>query len=222
MNKYKKIIDTLKIMYPDARCELIHENPYELLIATILSAQSTDKRVNMTTKELFKVANTPQKMVELGEEKLKEYIRSIGFYNTKSKNIISASRDIITKFNSKVPETMEELTSLAGVGRKTANVVMSNCFGVPAIAVDTHVFRLAHRLGFSNDDNILQVEYDLQKKIAKKDWTLAHHMLIFHGRYTCKAKRPMCSVCDLRNYCNYYKDLTKMSSDRRNKDDKKK
>ena len=117
MNKYKKIIDTLKIMYPDARCELIHENPYELLIATILSAQSTDKRVNMTTKELFKVANTPQKMVELGEEKLKEYIRSIGFYNTKSKNIILASKDIIQKFDGKVPDNMKDLTSLAGVGR---------------------------------------------------------------------------------------------------------
>lgn len=219
MNKYRKIIDILKQMYPDARCELIHENPYELLIATILSAQSTDKRVNIATKELFKVANTPQKMIELGEERLKEYIRSIGFYNAKSKNIISASRDIITKFDSKVPETMEELTSLAGVGRKTANVVMSNCFGVPAIAVDTHVFRLAHRLGFSNDDNILQVEYDLQKKIAKKDWTLAHHMLIFHGRYTCKAQRPMCSVCNLSSYCNYYKDLTKVSSDRRKKNE---
>lgn len=205
MTKYKKIIDMLKQIYPDAKCELEHNSPYELLIATILSAQSTDKRVNMVTKELFKVADTPQKMVDLGEEKLKEYIKSIGFYNTKSKNIISASIDIIQNYDGKVPKTMEELTKLAGVGRKTANVVMSNCFGVPAIAVDTHVFRLAHRLGFSDSENILEVEYDLQKKISKKDWTLAHHLLIFHGRYTCKAQRPQCDICNLKNCCSYYK-----------------
>ena len=164
MNKYKIIIDTLKTMYPDARCELDHNSPYELLIATILSAQSTDKRVNIVTKDLFKVANTAETMLALGEEKLKEYIRSIGFYNAKSKNIILASKDIIDKFDGEVPRDMKNLTSLAGVGRKTANVVMSNCFDVPAIAVDTHVFRLAHRLGFSNKKDVLQVEYDLQKK----------------------------------------------------------
>ena len=205
MNKYKIIIDTLKTMYPDARCELNHDSPYELLIATILSAQSTDKRVNIVTKDLFKVANTAEDMLALGEEKLKDYIRSIGFYNTKSKNIILASKDIIDKFDGEVPRDMKNLTSLAGVGRKTANVVMSNCFDVPAIAVDTHVFRLAHRLGFSNKKDVLQVEYDLQKKIAKKDWTYAHHLLIFHGRYRCKAQNPICTDCQLSDYCNYYK-----------------
>ena len=205
MNKYKIIIDTLKTMYPDARCELDHNSPYELLIATILSAQSTDKRVNIVTKDLFKVANTAETMLALGEEKLKEYIRSIGFYNAKSKNIILASKDIIDKFDGKVPRDMKDLTSLAGVGRKTANVVMSNCFDVPAIAVDTHVFRLAHRLGFSDKKDVLQVEYDLQKKIAKKDWTYAHHLLIFHGRYRCKAQNPICTDCQLSDYCNYYK-----------------
>lgn len=205
MNKYKIIIDTLKTMYPDARCELKHDSPYELLIATILSAQSTDKRVNIVTKDLFKVANTAEDMLALGEEKLKEYIRSIGFYNAKSKNIILASKDIIDKFDGEVPRDMKNLTSLAGVGRKTANVVMSNCFDVPAIAVDTHVFRLAHRLGFSNKKDVLQVEYDLQKKIAKKDWTYAHHLLIFHGRYRCKAQNPSCTDCQLSDYCNYYK-----------------
>ena len=205
MNKYKIIIDTLKTMYPDARCELKHDSPYELLIATILSAQSTDKRVNIVTKDLFKVANTAEDMLALGEEKLKEYIRSIGFYNAKSKNIILASKDIIDKFDGEVPRDMKNLTSLAGVGRKTANVVMSNCFDVPAIAVDTHVFRLAHRLGFSNKKDVLQVEYDLQKKIAKKDWTYAHHLLIFHGRYRCKAQNPTCTDCQLSDYCNYYK-----------------
>jgi endonuclease III len=199
-------------MYPDATCELNHNTPYELLVATILSAQSTDKRVNIVTKDLFKVADTPEKMVSLGEEKLKEYIRTIGFFNTKSKNLISMSRDLIQKYNSKVPKTMEELTSLAGVGRKTANVVMSNCFKVPAIAVDTHVFRLAHRLGFSAQEDVYKVELDLQKKIAKKDWTLAHHMLIFHGRYTCKAKNPLCEKCNLKEYCLYYKNLLKKKS----------
>ena len=212
MNKYKAIIEILKEMYPDATCELNHNTPYELLVATILSAQSTDKRVNIVTKDLFKVADTPEKMVSLGEEKLKEYIRTIGFFNTKSKNLISMSRDLIQKYNSKVPKTMEELTSLAGVGRKTANVVMSNCFKVPAIAVDTHVFRLAHRLGFSAQEDVYKVELDLQKKIAKKDWTLAHHMLIFHGRYTCKAKNPLCEKCNLKEYCLYYKNLLKKKS----------
>ncbi|MGP1597611.1 endonuclease III [Peptoanaerobacter stomatis] len=212
MNKYKAIIEILKEMYPDATCELNHNTPYELLVATILSAQSTDKRVNIVTKDLFKVADTPEKMVSLGEEKLKEYIRTIGFFNTKSKNLISMSRDLIQKYNSKVPKTMEELTSLAGVGRKTANVVMSNCFKVPAIAVDTHVFRLAHRLGFSKEEDVYKVELDLQKKIAKKDWTLAHHMLIFHGRYTCKAKNPLCEKCNLKEYCLYYKNILKKKS----------
>ncbi len=212
MNKYKAIIEILKEMYPDATCELNYNTPYELLVATILSAQSTDKRVNIVTKDLFKVADTPEKMVSLGEEKLKEYIRTIGFFNTKSKNLISMSRDLIQKYNSEVPKTMEELTSLAGVGRKTANVVMSNCFKVPAIAVDTHVFRLAHRLGFSAQEDVYKVEIDLQKKIAKKDWTLAHHMLIFHGRYTCKAKNPLCEECNLKEYCLYYKNILKKKS----------
>ena len=211
MNKYKQIIEILKKTYPDAKCELVHDNPYELLVATILSAQSTDKRVNIVTKELFKVANTPEKMVSLGEEKLKEYIKSIGFFNAKSKNLISMSNTLIDKFDSKVPDNMQDLTCLAGVGRKTANVVLSNCFGVPSIAVDTHVFRLSHRLGFSKKDDVLQVEYDLQKKIPKYEWSLAHHLLIFHGRYMCKAQRPDCLVCPLKPYCNYYKDISKSS-----------
>ena len=205
LSKYKQIIDILKQSYPDAKCELRHSSAYELLVATILSAQSTDKRVNIVTEQLFKIANTAETMVELGEDKLKEYIKSIGFYNTKSKNIISMSRDLINKYNCQVPRSLEELTSLAGVGRKTANVVMSNCFNIPAIAVDTHVFRLSHRLGFSKHEDVYKVELDLQKKIAKKDWTLAHHMLILHGRYCCKAQKPLCDKCNLINYCLYYK-----------------
>lgn len=209
MNKYKQIIEILKETYPDAKCELVHETPYELLVATILSAQSTDKRVNIVTKELFKIANTPEKMVALGEEKLKEYIKSIGFFNAKSKNLISMSNALIEKFNSMVPDNMQDLTSLSGVGRKTANVVLSNSFGVPSIAVDTHVFRLAHRLGFSKKDDVLQVEYDLQKKIPKYEWSLAHHLLIFHGRYMCKAQRPNCTACPVKECCTYYKTILK-------------
>nr|WP_308592749.1 endonuclease III [uncultured Criibacterium sp.] len=205
MTLYQKIINKLKQMYPEAHCELDFSSEYELLVATILSAQSTDKRVNIVTKELFKVANSPQKMLELGEEKLKEYIRTIGFYNAKSKNIIKMSEQLVEDFNSKAPSTMEELTTLAGVGRKTANVVLSNCFGVQAIAVDTHVFRLAHRLGFSDENDVYKVELDLNSKIKKSEWSLAHHLLIFHGRRVCKAKNPLCEQCGVNMYCRYYK-----------------
>lgn len=201
---YDEIIARLKTMYPDARCELEHKSAYELLVATILSAQSTDKRVNMVTGELFNVADTPQKMLDLGEEKLKDYIRSIGFYNNKSKNIISMSEKLLKEYGGEVPSTMQELTSLPGVGRKTANVVLSNCFSVPAMAVDTHVNRLAHRLGFSDEKDLKKVEQDLVDKIDRNDLTLAHHLLIFHGRRMCKARNPLCDGCDLQNLCRYY------------------
>lgn len=201
---YDEIIARLKTMYPDARCELEHKSAYELLVATILSAQSTDKRVNMVTGELFNVADTPQKMLDLGEEKLKDYIRSIGFYNNKSKNIISMSEKLLKEYGGEVPSTMQELTSLPGVGRKTANVVLSNCFSVPAMAVDTHVNRLAHRLGFSDEKDLKKVEQDLVDKIDRNDLTLAHHLLIFHGRRMCKARNPLCDGCDLQDLCRYY------------------
>lgn len=201
---YDEIIAKLKTMYPDARCELEHKSAYELLVATILSAQSTDKRVNMVTGELFNVADTPQKMLDLGEEKLKDYIRSIGFYNNKSKNIISMSEKLLKEYGGEVPSTMQELTSLPGVGRKTANVVLSNCFSVPAMAVDTHVNRLAHRLGFSDEKDLKKVEQDLVDKIDRNDLTLAHHLLIFHGRRMCKARNPLCDGCDLQDLCRYY------------------
>jgi DNA-(apurinic or apyrimidinic site) lyase (EC 4.2.99.18)/endonuclease III (EC 3.2.2.-) len=161
------------------KCELEYKTPYELLVATVLSAQSTDVRVNIVTKELFKNFNTPEKILKLGEEKLMEYIKSIGFYNVKSKNIIALSHLLIQNYDSQVPDEMDELLKLPGVGRKTANVVLSNCFGVPAIAVDTHVFRVSTRLGFSDKKDPLQVEQDLMKKISKKYWTDAHHAFIF-------------------------------------------
>ncbi|WP_347452088.1 endonuclease III [Acetoanaerobium noterae] len=205
MSKYNIIVKTLLDTYPDAKCELEYKTPYELLVATVLSAQSTDVRVNIVTKELFKNFNTPEKILKLGEEKLMEYIKSIGFYNVKSKNIIALSHLLIQNYDSQVPEQMDELIKLPGVGRKTANVVLSNCFGVPAIAVDTHVFRVSTRLGFSDKKDPLQVEQDLMKKISKKYWTDAHHAFIFHGRRICKARNPMCEICSVQSYCKFYK-----------------
>lgn len=205
MNKYNIIVKTLLDTYPDAKCELEYKTPYELLVATVLSAQSTDVRVNIVTKELFKNFNTPEKILKLGEEKLMEYIKSIGFYNVKSKNIIALSHLLIQNYDSQVPDEMDELLKLPGVGRKTANVVLSNCFGVPAIAVDTHVFRVSTRLGFSDKKDPLQVEQDLMKKISKKYWTDAHHAFIFHGRRICKARNPICELCSVQSYCKFYK-----------------
>lgn len=205
MSKYNIIVKTLLDTYPDAKCELEYQTPYELLVATVLSAQSTDVRVNIVTKELFKNYNTPEKILKLGEEKLMEYIKSIGFYNVKSKNIIALSHLLIQNYDSQVPDEMDELLKLPGVGRKTANVVLSNCFGVPAIAVDTHVFRVSTRLGFSDKKDPLQVEQDLMKKISKKYWTDAHHAFIFHGRRICKARNPICELCSVQSYCKFYK-----------------
>lgn len=205
MSKYNIIVKTLLDTYPDAKCELEYKTPYELLVATVLSAQSTDVRVNIVTKELFKNYNTPEKILKLGEEKLMEYIKSIGFYNVKSKNIIALSHLLIQNYDSQVPDEMDELLKLPGVGRKTANVVLSNCFGVPAIAVDTHVFRVSTRLGFSDKKDPLQVEQDLMKKISKKYWTDAHHAFIFHGRRICKARNPICDLCSVQSYCKFYK-----------------
>ena len=205
MSKYNIIVKTLLDTYPDAKCELEYKTPYELLVATVLSAQSTDVRVNIVTKELFKNYNTPEKILKLGEEKLMEYIKSIGFYNVKSKNIIALSHLLIQNYDSQVPDEMDELLKLPGVGRKTANVVLSNCFGVPTIAVDTHVFRVSTRLGFSDKKDPLQVEQDLMKKISKKYWTDAHHAFIFHGRRICKARNPICELCSVQSYCKFYK-----------------
>lgn len=203
MTRKAQMIERLKQTYPDAACELNHTSAYELLVATILSAQSTDKRVNIVTGELFQKYNTPQEIVRLGEVELGQRIKTIGFYNTKSKNIIAMSRMLLEEYGGEVPGTMEELLRLPGVGRKTANVVLSNVFGVPAFAVDTHVFRLSHRLGLSKGKTPDEVEQDLMKKIPKKDWMLMHHLLIFHGRRTCKAQRPLCSECTIEDLCKY-------------------
>lgn len=210
--KKENIEKTLKVLsetYPNAKCALEFKSPYELLVSTILSAQCTDVRVNQVTEELYKEYNTPEKMISLTEEELGEKIRSCGFYKNKSKNILGATRDIIQKHGGEVPKTMEELIELPGVGRKTANVVLSNAFGVPAIAVDTHVFRVSNRLGISKGDTPDQVEKGLMENVPREMWSDTHHYLIWHGRQICKARKPQCEICPLAPYCEYFNEEVK-------------
>jgi len=199
----KKIVDILKDAYPDAKCELNYETPLQLLIATILSAQTTDKKVNEVTKDLFKEYPDLDAFLTLTNEELEQRIKQIGLYRNKSKNLILMFRQVKEKFNGEVPRTMEEIMSLAGAGRKTANVVLSNAFNVPSIAVDTHVFRVSNRLDLAKSENVLQVEMQLQEEIPKKEWSLMHHLLIFHGRRCCIARNPKCIQCPLSNLCKY-------------------
>lgn len=201
----KKIVEILKETYPDAQCELNYKTPFQLLVATILSAQTTDKKVNEVTESLFRDYPDVDSFLKLTNDELEERIKQIGLYRNKSKNLILMVRQLKENFNGEVPNTMEGITSLAGAGRKTANVVLSNAFGVPSIAVDTHVFRVSNRLGIVDSDNVLEVEKQLQKELPKKEWTLMHHMLIFHGRRCCTARSPKCSECPLNMVCTYYK-----------------
>lgn len=199
----KKIIEILKETYPDAKCELNYETPLQLLVATILSAQTTDKKVNEVTESLFKDYPDLDAFLTITNDELEERIKQIGLYRNKAKNLIMMFNQVKEKFNGEVPQTMEGITSLAGAGRKTANVVLSNAFGVPSIAVDTHVFRVSNRLGLANSENVLEVEKQLQKELPKKEWSLMHHMLIFHGRRCCTARNPKCSECPLNKECKY-------------------
>ncbi|MDR2526547.1 MAG: endonuclease III [Rickettsiales bacterium] len=185
--------------------ELEYENNYTLLIATLLSAQSTDKKVNEVTKKLFKVANTPQKMVELGEDELKKYVKTINYYITKSKNIIKLSRELIDKFDGNVPNTREYLEVLPGIGRKTANIVLNIAFKCPNIAVDTHVFRVSNRLGIVNAKNVKECEEQLLKITPKKYISLINNWFVLFGRYICKAKNPSCNECFLLKNCLFKK-----------------
>ncbi len=203
MSDINKILDILKKEYPDARPALNFTNPFELLVATILSAQCTDVRVNMVTEVLFKRCPDPASLAEIPQTELEDIIHSCGCYKNKAKNLRSMANDLITKFGGQVPSTIDELTSLAGCGRKTANVVMSNAFGIPAIAVDTHVFRVSNRLGLAHADDVLKTEQQLMMNIPKEDWSDAHHWLIFHGRRVCSARAPKCSLCALRELCPY-------------------
>ncbi|MBZ2174203.1 endonuclease III [Schnuerera sp. xch1] len=202
----KKVIDILLKLYPDARPELEYSNPFELLIATILSAQCTDVQVNKVTERLFKDYKTPEDYLKLTQQELGKKIKSCGFYKNKSKNILATCRLLIEKYDGKVPDTLEELIDLPGVGRKTANVVISNAFGKPAIGVDTHVFRVSNRIGLANSDKVLDTEKDLMNNIDKELWSKTHHLLIFHGRRICKARRPLCEKCPLTDYCLYFKE----------------
>lgn len=205
MNRHTRIVNILCEMYPDAECELVHESPFQLLVATILSAQSTDKRVNIVTRDLFQKYGTVEEMAAIEPEKLKEFIKSIGFYNSKGDNIIKTAKIIIEKYNSTVPDNMKALLELPGVGRKTANVVLSNAFGIPAFAVDTHVKRVTFRLGLTKNTDPDLIEEDITSKIPKYMYIKAHHAMIFHGRRMCKAQRPECENCRLKEDCSYFK-----------------
>lgn len=188
---------------PEPKTELEYRNPYTLLVAVVLSAQATDVGVNKATKALFKVADTPAKMVALGESRLRNYIRTIGLFNNKAKNVIALSRQLIEEHDSELPNDRQILETLPGVGRKTANVVLNNMFNQPTIAVDTHVFRVSNRTGLARGKTPLAVELGLEKAVPEK-WKLhAHHWLIFLGRYVCKARKPECPVCIVRDICAY-------------------
>ena len=203
MTRADEIFQILAQQYPDAHCELNYETDFQLLVAVILSAQCTDKRVNEVTKSLFKVASTPHQFAQMEQTELEKLIFSCGFYRNKAKNIISASRDIINKFDGQVPRNYDDLISLAGVGRKTANVVSAVCFNADAIAVDTHVFRTSNRLGLASGKTPFEVEKGLMQVVKEGDRAKAHHLLIFHGRYKCKSQSPLCEDCGLKKYCLY-------------------
>ncbi len=205
MSKCEEILDILEELYPDAAPALKFRSPYELLVAVILSAQCTDERVNRVTAELFREHNTPQTMLLLSQEALEKYIFSCGFYHNKAAHILSASRDILEKYAGEVPSTLEELRTLAGVGRKTANVVYAVAFHGDAIAVDTHVFRVANRLGLAHGKTPEQVEAGLCAVIPKERWSRAHHLLIFHGRRVCHSRRPDCEHCAVAPLCEWFR-----------------
>lgn len=204
MRPQKEILEIMRVFAkqnPNPQCELNFHNPYTLLVAVMLSAQSTDKGVNKATEKLFQIADTPQKMLALGEEKLKTHIKTIGLFNNKAKNIIAMSRQLINDFGGTVPEDRDTLTTLAGVGRKTANVVMNVWHHQPTLAVDTHVMRIAHRLDFSRGKTPLEIENDLMKVLPPEMVVNTNHWLVLFGRYICKAQKPLCSECPIYDYC---------------------
>ncbi len=202
------VLRGLAEQHPDAKPELDFTNPYELLVATILSAQCTDKQVNKVTPALFKAYPTPSDLASAEPEEIEPFIHSCGFYHNKAKNLVLACRDIRDRFGGEVPGEREGLESLAGVGRKTANVVLSNAFGVPAIAVDTHVFRVSNRIGLAKASSVEETERQLMKNIPEDNWSIAHHWLIFHGRRVCKAQRPLCDKCGIADLCAANKQKT--------------
>ena len=211
-DKTKKIFEILKRQNPHPTTELVYNSTFELLVAVALSAQSTDISVNKVTAKLFALANTPEKIIKLGIAKIEELTKSIGLYKNKTKNIIALSQILIKKYDGAVPDNFDALVTLPGVGRKTANVILNTVFHHPVIAVDTHVFRVSKRLGITDGDTPLAVENQLYQIIPDKFKHNAHHWLILHGRYICKAKNPKCSECPINKYCDYYKLHFKISN----------
>ncbi len=199
------VISLLEEIYPFANCELNHRSPFQLLIAVVLSAQTTDIRVNEVTEELFRQYPDLDAMLELDEERLSVIIRKIGMYRTKSKNVMALCRKLKNDFGGNIPETFAELVTLPGVGRKTANVVLSNAFGQQAIAVDTHVFRVSNRIGIVSGSDPLKTELALMQRLPKEKWTAMHHMLIWHGRRQCFARNPQCASCGINDFCMMFR-----------------
>jgi endonuclease-3 len=202
-DKRREIFERWRAADPHPKTELVYRTPYELLVSVVLSAQATDKSVNLATAKLFQVADTPEKIVKLGEAGLTEYIKTIGLFRMKAKNVIGLSRLLIEKHGGKIPETREELEGLPGVGRKTANVVLNVAFGQPTVAVDTHIFRVANRTGIAPGKDPLEVELKLVKFVPAEFMQHAHHWLILHGRYTCVARTPNCPDCLIRDLCDF-------------------
>ncbi len=199
----KEVLRILEDVYGHTKTALTYKTPFQLLVATMLAAQSTDKRVNMITPQLFAKHPTAHSMSQLSEEELREYIKSVGLYKSKAKNILQTSKILAEKYDGDIPSTREELVKLPGVGRKTANVVLSIAKNVPAIAVDTHVFRVSNRIGLANANNVLETEKQLMENIPREKWSQAHHWLIWHGRKICRARNPLCDQCPIAHLCAY-------------------
>ncbi len=207
----EKIFERIKLIYKDPKCELEFKTPFELLIAVVLSAQCTDKRVNETTKVLFNVANTPKQFVDMPQDILEKYIFSCGFYKNKALAIKNLSKDIVDKFAGNVPNNLDDLTKLSGVGIKTASVVLSLAYKIPALAVDTHVFRVSNRLGVATAKTPEEMYKILLKVVPKDFWIDYHYSLVLHGRYICKARNPKCGECGFKDLCQYYNNEVKKS-----------
>ncbi|HBC30051.1 MAG TPA: endonuclease III [Clostridiales bacterium] len=205
MTKAEKVYELLKIAYPDAKCGLDYNTPFQLLISTMLSAQATDKSVNKVTEELYMQYPDLDSFLTLSQEEIELKIKKIGLYKNKSKNIYNMLRVLKDKYNSEVPKNMDELMSLPGVGRKTASVVLTEAFNIPAFPVDTHIFRITRRIGLAKGNSADKVSDEMMKKLPKYKWHLMHHLLITHGRATCTAQSPKCAICNVNELCNYYK-----------------
>lgn len=201
--KLRKVVELLKKEFPDAKIRLNHSNPFELLVATILSAQCTDERVNIVTKNLFQKYKTPKDFATVNQEELEKLIFSTGYYKAKARHIIQSSKMIVKQFNGSVPNTMKDLLQLPGVGRKTANVILSHSFNTPGIVVDTHVNRITNRLGIVKTKNPLKIEFELMKLLPKENWVIFTHLMIAHGRKYCLSRKPKCSICPIKEFCDY-------------------